>query len=152
MWAKIITIKRTKDLNYFSLCAFNLFNTHVSEFELNYWNKWTFPQHSNLLRCTCIYTVYKTKMKTFWNVNTRKSQNCKDCFAKELKNGYCDYLWQFCIFSFAINSNSRAWGLQRQGHRFNSPLKQGLIKCLPWTYFNVTLDKKAVKKNLIRKI
>ncbi len=24
MWAKIITIKRTKDLNYFSLCALNL--------------------------------------------------------------------------------------------------------------------------------
>ncbi len=39
MWAKIITIKRTKDLNYFSLCAFNLFNTRVSQFELNYWNK-----------------------------------------------------------------------------------------------------------------
>ncbi len=54
MWAKIITIKRTKDLNYFSLCALNLFNTRVSQFELNYWNKWTFPQHSNLLRCTCI--------------------------------------------------------------------------------------------------
>ncbi len=54
MWAKILTIKRTKDLNYFSLCAFNLFNTRVSQFELNYWNKWTFPQHSNLLRCTCV--------------------------------------------------------------------------------------------------
>ncbi len=54
MWAKIITIKRTKDLNYFSLCALNLFNTRVSQFELNYWNKWTFPWHSNLLRCTCI--------------------------------------------------------------------------------------------------
>ncbi len=54
MWAKIITIKRTKDLNYFSLCAFNLFNTRVSQFDLNYWNKLTFPQHSNLLRCTCI--------------------------------------------------------------------------------------------------
>ncbi len=39
----IITIKRTKDLNYFSLCALNLFNTRVSQFELNYWNKWTFP-------------------------------------------------------------------------------------------------------------
>ncbi len=39
MWAKIITIKRTKDLNYFSLCALNLFNTRVSQFELNYWNK-----------------------------------------------------------------------------------------------------------------
>ncbi len=39
MWAKIITIKRTKDLNYFSLCAYNLFNTWVSQFELNYWNK-----------------------------------------------------------------------------------------------------------------
>ncbi len=53
MWAKIITIKRTKDLNYFSLCTFNLFNTRVSQFELNYWNKLTFPQHSNLLRCKC---------------------------------------------------------------------------------------------------
>ncbi len=53
MWTKIITIKRTKDLNYFSLCALDLFNTRVSQFELNYWNKWTFPRHSNLLRCTC---------------------------------------------------------------------------------------------------
>ncbi len=54
MGAKIITIKRTKDLNYFSLCALNLFNTRVTQFELNYWNKWTFPRHSNLLKCTCI--------------------------------------------------------------------------------------------------
>ncbi len=61
MWAKIITIKRIKDLNYFSLCTLYLFRTRVSQFELNYWNKWiterTFPQHSNLLRCTCIYTL-----------------------------------------------------------------------------------------------
>ncbi len=48
MWAKIITIKRTKDLNYSSLCALNGFNTRVAQFELNYWNKWTFPWHSNL--------------------------------------------------------------------------------------------------------
>ncbi len=53
MWAEIIRIKRTKDLNYFSLCALNLFNTRVSQFEMNYWNKWTFPRHSYLLRCTC---------------------------------------------------------------------------------------------------
>ncbi len=57
MWAKIITIKATKDLNYFSLSAFNLFNTRVSQFELNYWNKsenlfhdilnyWDAPVHS----------------------------------------------------------------------------------------------------------
>ncbi len=61
MWDKIITIKRTKDLNYFSLCAFNLFNTQISQFEFNYWNKWTFPRHSNLLRCTCTWqnTSYK---------------------------------------------------------------------------------------------
>ncbi len=45
MWAKIVTIKRTKDLNYFSLCALNVFNTQVSKFELNYWNKWTFHDH-----------------------------------------------------------------------------------------------------------
>ncbi len=66
MWVKIITIKRTKDLNYFDLCAFNLFNTWVSQFELNYWNKWTFPRHSNLLRCTCtcFFLLYK------WTSNT----------------------------------------------------------------------------------
>ncbi len=40
--------QRIKDLNYFSLCALNLFNTRVSQFELNYWNKLTFPRHSNL--------------------------------------------------------------------------------------------------------
>ncbi len=39
MWAKIITIKGTKDLNYFSLCVLNLFNTQVSQFEFNYWNE-----------------------------------------------------------------------------------------------------------------
>ncbi len=32
-----------------------LFNKRVSQFELNYWNKWTFPRHYNLLRCTCIF-------------------------------------------------------------------------------------------------
>ncbi len=47
-------IKITKDLN-FSLCALHLFNTRVSQFELNYWNKWTFPRHCNLLRCTCTF-------------------------------------------------------------------------------------------------
>ncbi len=30
MWAKIITIKSNKVLNYFSLCALDLFNTQVS--------------------------------------------------------------------------------------------------------------------------
>ncbi len=64
MWAKIITIKRTKDLNYFSLCALNLFNTRVSQFELNYWNKLTFPRCSNLLRCTCkTLTLWPTCLK-----------------------------------------------------------------------------------------
>ncbi len=66
MWA-LITIKRTKDLNYFSLCALNLFNTQVSQFELNYCNKWTFPQNSNLLRCTCI------------NKNVAKLTTAADC-------------------------------------------------------------------------
>ncbi len=33
----------------------NLFHTGVSQFELIYWNKLTFPRHSNLLRCTCVY-------------------------------------------------------------------------------------------------
>ncbi len=55
MWAKIFTIKITKDLKYFSLCALNLFKTRVSHFELNYWNK--FPRHSNFLRCTCMSSM-----------------------------------------------------------------------------------------------
>ncbi len=49
MWAKIITIKRSKDLNHFSLCALNLFNTRVSQFELNYWNYWDAPVVSGSL-------------------------------------------------------------------------------------------------------
>ncbi len=65
MWAKIITINRTKDLNYFSLCAFNLFNTRVSQFEFNYWIKWTFPRHSNLLTCTCMYSYWKCFVRVF---------------------------------------------------------------------------------------
>ncbi len=53
IWAKIITIKRTTGLNYFSLCALNLFNTQVSQFELNYWNiiYWDAP----VCVCVCIY-------------------------------------------------------------------------------------------------
>ncbi len=33
-------------------------------FELNYWNKLTFPRYSNLLRCTC--RKERKKDKTFW--------------------------------------------------------------------------------------
>ncbi len=53
MWAKIINIKKKQRLKLLqSVC--NEFNTRVSQFELNYWNKWNFPQHSNLLRYTCM--------------------------------------------------------------------------------------------------
>ncbi len=65
-----ITIKRNKDLNYFSLCALNLFNTRVSQFELNYWNKWTFPRHSNLLRCTCIWQFYSCTISALFFMST----------------------------------------------------------------------------------
>ncbi len=39
MWDQIITIKITTDLNYFSPWEVHLFNTQVSQFELNYWNE-----------------------------------------------------------------------------------------------------------------
>ncbi len=39
-------------------------------FELNYWNKWTFPRHSNLLRCTCIHI--RSESTVFWTF-TQKS-------------------------------------------------------------------------------
>ncbi len=48
-------IKRTKDLNYFSRVHWIYLIQWVSQFELNYWNNWTFPWHSNLLRCTCTF-------------------------------------------------------------------------------------------------
>ncbi len=70
MWAKIITIKRTKDLNYFSLFVLNLFNTRVSQFELNYWNKWTFPWHTIFLRCTCIFLFYGASHLVIIHVKT----------------------------------------------------------------------------------
>ncbi len=71
---------RTKDLKYFSLCALNLFNTRVSQFELNYWNKLTLPRHSNLLRCTCI------------NLSQGEESHDKDCWinapeGKEVQKG-----------------------------------------------------------------
>ena len=52
MWAKIITIKSTSVCVYW-ICII------VTLFELNYWNKWTFPWYSNLLKCTCI-NIYTT--------------------------------------------------------------------------------------------
>ncbi len=86
MWAEIITIKITKDLNYFSLCAFNLFNTQVSQFELNSWNKWTFPSYSNLLRCTCISHNIR---ENFWNIDKilcSQKSNLKEIMCR---------LWEF---------------------------------------------------------
>ncbi len=77
MWAKIITFKRTEDINYFSLCALNLFNTRVSQFELNYWNKWTFPRHSNLFRCTCILENHFASLRKRWEwkwINSHKKR------------------------------------------------------------------------------
>ncbi len=77
MWVKIITIKINKYLNYISLCALNLFNSQVSQFELNYWNKGTFPRHSNLLRCTNLLDVdssrdqrRKQKFQITWKLTT----------------------------------------------------------------------------------
>ncbi len=69
-------ISSLEDLNYFSLCAFNLFNTWVSQFELNYWNKWTFPRHSNLLRCTCKTLLHRmcTEVRIFMRPGCIKSK------------------------------------------------------------------------------
>ncbi len=82
-------LKGTKDLNYFSLSALHLFNTQVSQFELNYWNKWTFPRHSNLLRCTCIYIyiyIYIWKQKGLF------IQKLKFCYHQLVPNTVYIYL------------------------------------------------------------
>ncbi len=92
MWAKIITIKITKDLNYFSLCALNLFNTQVSQFELNYWNKWTCPRHYNLLRCTCIIC----------NI-TDYLMGMVDISRKEAKHPNTHIVWAAASREFLIN-------------------------------------------------
>ncbi len=91
MWAKIITSKRTKDLNYFSLCALHLFNTRVSQFELNYWNKWTFPRHSNLLRCTCV-CIYIYIYIYIWKQKGLFIQKWKFCHHQLVPNTVYIYL------------------------------------------------------------
>ncbi len=102
MWAKIITIKRPKDLNYFSLCALNLFNIQVSQFELNYWNQLTFPQHSNVLRCTCmlhiIYTtytiyiyIYILQLQVVPKLAINQSPILGQTFKLTMINGFHDY-------------------------------------------------------------
>ncbi len=98
MWAKIITIKRTKDLNYFSLWAFNLFNTRVSQFELNYWNKWTFPRHSNLFRYTCN------------NITEKKNhrQNCECVLCTD--EGLMSYLQMYSTGCVVLFRWDMAWG------------------------------------------
>ncbi len=63
MWSKIITIKITKDLNYFSLYALDLFNTQVLQFELKYWNKWTFLIYWD----APVYTAYSSFEKGMFN-------------------------------------------------------------------------------------
>ncbi len=51
---KIITIKRTKDLNYFSLCALNLFNTEINELFHNILIYWDAP--------VCMYVYIYTRV------------------------------------------------------------------------------------------
>ncbi len=46
-----------------AVCVHLIYLIRISQFELNYWNKWTFPRHSNLLRCTCIYI---SVAQTYW--------------------------------------------------------------------------------------
>ncbi len=113
MWAKIITIKRTKDLNYFSLFAFNLFNTRVSQFELNYWNKWTFPRHSNLLRCTCIFLYH-----TFLHVKKYLTL-CQSCLhtASETFIRHKNIRIRFDFLHFRIRSihfDRKTWRIQKK--------------------------------------
>ncbi len=69
-------------LNYFSLCALNLFNIQVSQFELNYWNKSTFPRHSNLLRCTCS-----------WRTTLQILKENKGKILSKFKWVYNDFTW-----------------------------------------------------------
>ncbi len=96
--------------NYFSLCALNLFNIRVSQFELNYWNKWTFPRHSNLLRCTCIcmyiyiyiYIFFFCSL-LFW------SEEIDICIANQRKNRY---LSRWAKSSCSLRTKTRcSWGL-----------------------------------------
>ncbi len=142
IWAAIITIKRTKDLNYFSLCALNLFNTQVSQFELNYWNKWTFLRHSNLLRCTCITNeivslnstdrqslvlVFKGWIKVIqgsmeWDPRVRESDSPLLSARLPLDNSLHRLCWEFfsfvsitifLLFSWNLQIRRRLWPQQR---------------------------------------
>ncbi len=44
-------------------------------FELNYWNKWTFPRHSNLLRCTCTWICNNALLPNYCNIKEMVFRN-----------------------------------------------------------------------------
>ncbi len=79
------------------MCALHFFNTRVSQFELNYWNKWTFPWHSNLLRCTCILKAFTHKLKHSLN-------GLKLCLRKKQKSNIGRK--QFLHFSILLCSEN----------------------------------------------
>ncbi len=142
MWAKIITIKITKDLNYFSLCAFNLFNTRVSQFELNYWNKWTFPRHSDLLRCTCMRWRHDCSWK--WGRNQHIQSKKTVAFYFYLTLFYVSFtlqrpFWRLLVFYYfcAIFRCSVLFWFQISPHKLALSCFSCVFCALSWTVMSL---------------
>ncbi len=101
MWAKIITIKRTKDLNYFSLCALHLFNTHICMcvcvcvcIHHTYAHTHTFSVVYAVINISLIYISYQNFIFSFGHMN-----NSYRNFAYLFSLG----LWIKMVFSSSVN-------------------------------------------------
>ncbi len=145
MWAKIITIKRSKDLNYFSLGAFNLFYTRVSQFELNYWNKLTFPQHSNLLRCIYFLneqiTNYELVRLVIFTYVFQFSSNIKSHISSELNRIiFTDTDWIITLKTQLFRGKIVDCG----GYNFTN----GSVKVMPLFILNIdwSMSETSIKK------
>ncbi len=139
MWATIITIKRTKDLNYFSLCALCLFNIRVSQFVLNYWNKWTFPRHSNLLRCTCICSTQSVVKKISDGLYTPMwCDPVPFTHTHKHKTSYAKNVHAFEQSIANISTNNRGVTIHRYGsiYRYNVWRYDASMPCIKYRYLS----------------
>ncbi len=138
MWAKIITIKRTKDLNYFSLCALHLFNTRVSQFELNYWNKWTFPRHSNLLKCTYVYIYIYTLNVLLYVGQARLApiilQSFQSKMAAATIMSWAQLLQWWVLLSFASWASILFGVTSQWGHKHTNNISRTALRVTSWAF------------------
>ncbi len=107
--SQIITIKRTNDLNYFSLCALNVFNTRVSKFKLNYTriisvhHASMFIPIANMFLCQkdCTFVLFFYVVILYWSICLRCASKRSIALCVTIRSVcFCIWLLQHFIGGF----------------------------------------------------